>query len=243
MVSYLQICLISLCGGLVQSTLGFGFGMVSVMFFPLIMGSIPQSSAVTAAVSMVASAVALLPYRKSVRLSYIIPTLLANAVIMPVMTHIAKLLPTRPLSLALGVVMILFSVYYIKWNQRIKLRPTTATAVASGAIGGTLGGLFALGGVPVGVYLLNASETKDVYYATMQAYIIISDVYGTAVRVMDGIIVRQTVWWIIAGLCGMLAGVAIGKRVYRKLDQERLKKWVYVLIGVSGLLKVVGYFL
>lgn len=242
MSSYLWIGLVSVAAGIIQSSLGFGFGMISVMFFPVIMNSIPQSSAVTTCISMTAAMINLVRYYKNVRLRYVIPTIIVSSVLMPVTTALSKQLPTEILSLILGVVMLIFAGYYIAGQGKIKLRPTVLTASVTGAVGGAIGGLFALGGVPVGIYLLNASPTKDIYYATMQAYIVITDVYGTAVRVVSGIIVYQTLLWIGVGILGMICGMAIGDRIYKRLDQETLKKFVYLLVGVSGIFKICEFF-
>lgn len=242
MASYVWVALVSAAAGVVQSALGFGFGMISVMFYPAIMGSIPQSSAVTTCVAMTASVINLVRYHKNVRLRYVIPTIIVSSLIMPLTTALSKRLPTEVLSLVLGIVMLLFAVYYIAGQGKIKLRPTVLTASATGAVGGAIGGLFALGGVPVGIYLLNASETKDIYYATMQAYIVITDVYGTVVRTASGIIVAQTLLWIGAGILGMVIGMAIGDRIYKRLDQEALKKLVYFLVGFSGIYKILEFF-
>lgn len=243
MSSYIWIAAASALGGFVQSILGFGFGMISVLFFPSIMGSLPQSSAVTATVSMIASLLVLVRCLKHVRLKYIIFTIAANFLVMPIMTRVAKIVPLKPLSLVLGITMILFSVYYIRWNQKIRFRPTALSASAAGALGGTLGGLFALGGVPVGIYLLNAAETKEIYHATMQAYLVITDVYGTAVRISNGIIQKQTLLWIAAGTTGMVLGVLLGKKCYERIDHDRMRILVYILIGFGGLTKIIGYFL
>ena len=242
MASYLCVALVSAVAGIVQSALGFGFGMISVMFYPAIMGSIPQSSAVTTCVAMTASFINLVRYYKNVRLHYVIPTIIISSLIMPLTTALSKQLPTKVLSLVLGIVMLLFAIYYIAGQGKIKLRPTALTASATGAVGGTIGGLFALGGVPVGIYLLNASETKDIYYATMQAYIVITDTYGTIVRTVSGIIVAQTLLWILVGIFGMILGMVIGDKIYKKLNQEALKKLVYFLVGFSGIYKILEFF-
>lgn len=139
--------------------------------------------------------------------------------------------------------MLLFAAYYIAGQKKIELRPTALTAAATGAVGGAIGGLFALGGVPVGIYLLNASPTKDIYYATMQAYIVITDTYGTIVRAVGGIIGSQTLLWIGAGILGMMCGMAVGERIYKKLNRESLKKCVYLLVGLSGVFKICEFFL
>lgn len=243
MASYLWVAFVSMAAGVIQSSLGFGFGMISVMFFPAIMGSIPESSAVTTCVAMTASVINLIRYYKNVRLRYVLPTILISSLIMPLTTALSRQLPTKILSLMLGIVMLLFAAYYIAGQKKIELRPTALTAAATGAVGGAIGGLFALGGVPVGIYLLNASPTKDIYYATMQAYIVITDTYGTIVRAVGGIIGSQTLLWIGAGILGMMCGMAVGERIYIKLNQESLKKCVYLLVGLSGVFKICEFFL
>lgn len=106
---------------------------------------------------------------------------------MPIRTHCSILLPTRILSVALGFTMIVLCIYYLYWQEKTSIRPTICNAAVAGGLGGMMGGLFSLGGIPVGVYLINAIEDKNVYYATMQAYIVLSDLYGSGVRIFKAL--------------------------------------------------------
>lgn len=162
---------------------------------------------------------------------------------MPICTHLSILLPTRELNLALGITLILFFVLNICLKKQFIMKPKIYNGLAAGGLGGVLGGFFSLGGIPVGIYLINAISCKDIYYATMQAYLVISDVYGTGIRIYNGLITINTIPWIMTGFVGMLAGIQIGLRIYRKINQELLKKLVYSFIGVSGLYKAILFFL
>ena len=71
----------------------------------------------------------------------------------------------------------------------------------------------------------------------------ITDTYGTIVRAVGGIIGSQTLLWIGAGILGMMCGMAVGERIYKKLNQESLKKCVYLLVGLSGVFKICEFFL
>ncbi len=243
MLSYVFLALALFAGGIIQSTLGFGSGIIAMSILPFVMDSIPHAAAVTAFASMVASVTVLVRRARQAKLKLILPVLIANFCIMPICTYIAKLLPTRELSLGLGIVMILLSAYYLVWQQQVRIKPSMLGAAAAGGLGGVMGGLFSLGGIPVGVYLLNAIQCKDVYYATMHAYIVISDVYGTAVRVFNGIITTELIPALAAGTLGILVGFQIGKRIYEKLNQDLLKRLVYIFIGVSGAYKVMLFFI
>lgn len=242
MMSYVLIAIVSMLGGIVQSAIGFGYGMISVIFYPSITGSVLQSSAITNVAAMTESFGLLIKNRKNVKISYILPSLIVYFIVMPIATRVAKGLPIKTMSLALGIVMIIFSIYYTFFNGSIKVKPSVPAASTTGVLGGIVGGFFALGGVPVGIYLLNAAETKALYYGTMQAYIVITDIYGTGVRIAQGIITMQTLKWIAAAIVGVLIGTLIGQMIYKKISQDKLKKLVYLMVGFSGIIKIVQFF-
>lgn len=242
-MAYIVILIVSVIGGIIQSTMGFGFGIIAMSVFPFLIDSLPESAAITAFISMLGSTTVLARYYKHIQLKYIIPTLIANFVVMPICTHFSILLPTRILSLALGFTMIVLCIFYLYWKEKTSIRPTICNAAVAGGLGGMMGGLFSLGGIPVGVYLINAIEDKNIYYATIQAYLVLSDLYGSSVRIFNGIITMDTVPWIVIGSLGMLGGIQVGKCIYARLNQDATKKLVYVFIGISGLYKVASFFL
>lgn len=95
-------------------------------------------STVTAFVSMWGSTTVLVRYYKHVQQKYIIPTLIANFVVMPIRTHCSILLPTRILSVALGFTMIVLCIYYLYWQEKTSIRPTICNAAVAGGLGGMM---------------------------------------------------------------------------------------------------------
>ena len=59
-----------------------------------------------------------------------------------------------------------------------------------------VGGMFALSGPPIAVYLLNDTNDKDSYIATAHAVFLVSCVYATAVRILSGVVTPRI--WVIA---------------------------------------------
>ena len=141
--------------------------------------------------------------------------------------------------IVLGSVLVLLSLYFLFFSQKIHLKASTPVGIAIGTTGGILSGLFSTGGPPVVLYLSGIIADKDIYFATIQGYFAITDLYGVGTRVFSGIITWQVLLLAAIGWIGSLTGNILGGLVFEKLNAQRLKQIIYIGMIISGILMII----
>ena len=70
----------------------------------------------------------------------------------------------------LGVALILISIYFMLFSQRIKLPTTKKVQVGAGTLSGLMGGFFGMQGPPAVLYFIKSEPTKEHYMAMAQPW-------------------------------------------------------------------------
>ncbi len=86
----------------------------------------------------------------------------------------------------LGVVLILFSIYFWYFNKKIHLRPTLPTQIGTGVISGLMGGFFNMQGPPAVLYFISTTKDKNQYMAMAQIYMLSGNIIMALVRTYNG---------------------------------------------------------
>jgi uncharacterized membrane protein YfcA len=159
----------------------------------------------------------------------------AALVTIPIAVYFSAAVSAQIFQYLLGGVLILLSIYFLFFNQRVRLKPTLINGVLAGTVGGTLNGLFSTGGPPVVLYLSSALSSNAAYFATIQFYFCFTNIYAVIMRAANGILTKDAVIYAAIGLVGCMAGDALGKRVFHKLNGEMLKRIIYIGMIVSGI--------
>jgi len=237
-LEYILLIPIGIGAGFIQRVSGFGLGIFAMLFMPYLMPA-GTAAAVSCLFSCFTSTYNGLKYRKDVSFRTLLPLLAAAMAVIPVAVGLSASVPERQMKMLLGAVLICLSIYFLFFSQRIHIRPTVANGVIFGGVGGFLNGLFSTGGPPVVLYLIHATSDKMVYFATIQFYFAVTNLYSTAVRIANGIITPQVLLFAAVGLVGCALGDRLGARVFDRLDAQRVKQVVYIGMIVSGVLMMV----
>ena len=88
----------------------------------------------------------------------------------------------------LGVALILISIYFMLFSQRIKLPTTKKVQVGAGTLSGLMGGFFGMQGPPAVLYFIQSEPTKEHYMAMAQTYFLIGNMMMTGVRAYNGLL-------------------------------------------------------
>ncbi len=232
----LFLILIGLGAGFVQRVSGFGLCIFAMVFLPHFMPSHTAAAAISGIFSCVLTSYNAFCYRKQIRYKMAWPMIGASLVTIPIAVHFSAAVSAHIFKILLGCVLIVLSVYFIFFNRNVKIKPSAANGILAGVLGGGLGGLFSTGGPPIVLYLNNAISENMVYFATISFYFAFTDVYATGVRVINGIVTPQILLYSAVGLIGCLTGDFIGKKVFDKLDAEKLKKIIYIGMIISGII-------
>ena len=91
----------------------------------------------------------------------------ASLVIIPIAVYFSAVVSGKIFKILLGIVLVLLSFYFLFFDSKIKIRPTTVNGVFAGTLSGVLVGLFSTGGPPVVLYLSKATTDNLIYFATV----------------------------------------------------------------------------
>ena len=235
----LLLILVSVGGGFVQRVSGFGLGIFVMLFFPYLLPGYAMGAAISCLMSVVGSGYNAFSYRKHIRFKLVLPLICAAAVTIPIAVYFSSSAPEALMKRLLGIVLVALSIYFLFFSKKVSIRPTVTNGVLAGALGGTLNGLFSTGGPPVVLYLVHAATDPKVYFATIQFYFALTNLYSTVMRLLNGIITWEVMAWFGFSLIGWAVGNRIGVKVFEKLNGESLKRVIYIGMIFSGILMLV----
>ena len=224
-------------GTFVQRVSGIGYGIIVMLFFPLAL-SLGESTALSGMGSLIASCVVAYTMRRHINIKKALMPMIPYCGIACCMMLFVKTAAHHVLMILLGVALCGMSVYFYFFSGRIRIRPTAKNAMIAGSIGGVLSGLFSMGGPPVMVYFLSCSDTNDEYLANIQFFFVISNSISTVARFANGFVTPMVMWLMLPSAVAMVAANYIGGKVYRRISSDGLRKVVYGVVGLCGLLTI-----
>lgn len=232
------LVLIGLGAGFVQRVSGFGLSIFAMIFLPYLMST---TDAVTVATILSLSATILntVKHYKHVLYRIALPMVGAALVSIPIAVRFSVMVPEDVFKILLGVVLIALSLYFLFFNQNVRIKPTIFSGIASGTISGVLGGLFSTSGPPAVLYLSSAISDNLIYFATIQFYFCLTNIYTISVRIASGIVGWNILPYVVVGIAGCFVGDFIGKLVFDKLDAKKLKTIIYIGMIISGVMMLV----
>jgi len=231
---YEIILITTFCASFVQASTGFGFGILAMSVYPFLL-PVPQAAALSTISSLVLSATVLYHNRRFLRLDVLWPALVSNIAVSTISIYFLSGLDSLLLTRLLGVVLILISAYFFLFGNGIKIRPTLLNGFIAGSISGFGTGMFAVGGPPLVIYLLSALDNKDEYRSSITAIFLVSGLVNTVTRAANGIITGHIMSLWAISLVAVALGTFAGNKVFRKLNEQMLRRAVYIFCGISGL--------
>lgn len=223
--------------GLIQAVTGFGAGIFMMVFFPNFF-PILQASALSSAISFVATCTLAWHYRKHAQWKLILLPSAVYIAMSSISIILAPYLPTETLKKTFGVVMILLSIYFLTISGKLKVKANMVSATICGMISGVMGGLFGIGGPPMVIYFLAALDEKEKYLGTIQLFFFITGTYNFIFRIIKGIYTVNLVPYTLIGIVSIIIGKKIGIRIVDRINAELMKKLVYAFLGFAGLTNV-----
>ncbi len=238
-MEYLYLILVGFGAAFVQRVSGFGLGIFAMMFLPHFLPSHTAAATISCLFSCYTTTVNSVKYRKNVAYKTAIPMLAAALISIPIAVYFAAKVEAHIFKILLGSVLIILSIYFLFFNKKIKINPTPVNGIIAGTLGGALNGLFSTGGPPAVLYLTNAAPDNVTYFATIQFYFCLTNIYATANRAVNGLITVDLLIYAAVGIIGCLAGDLLGRKVFDKLDAVKLKYIIYIGMIISGILMLI----
>jgi len=219
---------------LVAGVAGFAFGLVAAAVWLHILDP-AQTAALIIAFGLVVQGFAVWKLRHALKWDRLWPFLLGGALGAPVGVAILGWARPEHVRVAVGVLLVLYSIHAL---VRPALKPVEAGgAPADAAIGflnGVLGGLTGLAGIVVTIWCGIRGWPKDQQRAVFQPVAVAIFAISAIGLGTQGTISRETIRLFLLGLPVLLAGTWLGLKLYGHLDEAAFRRVVLLLLLASG---------
>lgn len=238
-MQYLFANLVILGATFIQSVLGFGLGIFAMMFLPYLLASYGEATVLSALVSLISSFLASVFYFRHISWKNLIFPAASCAVFSYLSVKFMSSVSDNIMKIMLGVFLILLSAYLYFFSKKVQIPANWVTGLVAGGLSGILGGLFAMGGPPVVIYYMQSEKSPVSYMGTIQMYFVLTNIINVLVKVQAGYVTRNVLLIWISSILAMGAGVLLGKKLFKKINGEILRKIVYAMMAVCGVINVV----
>ena len=238
MENILYIIFLAAGASFVQRTIGFGFGIFIMTVLPFLMPSYGEAVTLSGLLSLTSATVVMFKYLKYVSWKRLLPIVAAFVVFSTAAILILERIEGKAMRMVLGAVLILISLYFSFFKKRIQkiIKPNNAWQLGTGSVSGIMGGLFAMHGPPVVLYLTVSEPDKDHYMGMIQTYAVITNITMVFVRAYSGYVTPAVCSTYLYGLIGLAIGVIAGNLAYKHIPNRLFTYLVYAYIGFSGLI-------
>lgn len=237
-LTFILVATVTFVASYIQGATGFGFGIFSMIFLPQLL-LYTEANVLSSMLSALSSLfVAILMFRRIHWKNICFPII---GCLFSTYASVLFIKGQSPqiLSLLLGAVLFLLSIYFFFFSHKIKIKPTWYAGLIAGLLSGILGGMFAIGGPPVVIYFMQSEEEFDRYFATISAYFVLSGVISISTKALAGFI-TVSVWIALAiSALTMLLGSFVGKKTKDHINPDIVKKIVYGFMALSGLIHII----
>ena len=218
----------------VTGRVGFAFGVVAAAVW-LHFLSPAQATALIVAFGLIVQGVSVWKLRGAIKWPRLVPFLIGGVIGVPVGAELLRWTDPATMRIAVGAIMVLFSLYSL-------FRPSLgsmarAGAVADGAVGvvnGVIGGATGLAGIAGVIWSSMRGwpppEQRAVFQPAGVAVFLTAALWlgGT------GMIGRATLALFLIGLPPLALGTWAGLKLFGKLDDQAFRRIVLVLLLISG---------
>lgn len=228
------LILVALLASFVQGSTGFGFSILAMSLWPLIL-PFKTASSVTAVSALAPIVFLAVKLRKHINFKRVLYPFLSSTVTSLVGVFVMLRDTGGIMQHLLGLVLILLSVCFSRYSSRIHIPQTPANGLIAGTVSGILSGLFNLGGPPMVIYYLSAAEDKMEYNATLQCYFTLNGTVVLLSHILMGNFSPQTARYSVLAFIGMAAGTLSGYALFKKVSLQTIRRLVYGFMLFFGL--------
>jgi uncharacterized membrane protein YfcA len=150
--------------------------------------------------------------------------------------------PAQPMRAAIAVIVIILVILLLS-GFSLKKKPGTPATLATGLASGTLNGAATIGGPPVILFFFSSQAGVDISRASVIAYFFVTDILASAICLMRGLVLQQTLVLTGVLLIPLIIGIQAGNHSFFRTNPETFKKRVMMLLMMLSLVSLVRSFL
>ena len=227
-----------LTAAVVRGYSGFGFAMVAVTGMSLVM---PPTLAVPAVLILdVAASIQLLPQVwRDVSWVSLRCLFVGSVAAIPLGVFLLSSLPEAPMRAAISI-LVLATAILLARGFGLKRMPGWGFTLGVGALCGIFNGAAAIGGPPAVLFYLSSPAGVSVSRASMIVYFLGIDLVTLAIAAYRQLVTVQTLYLAGACLIPLMVGIALGSRIFERIDEALFRRNVIYLLmalATAGLLR------
>ena len=223
---------------LVQSSLGIGYAVLYMTIVPYFI-EYKLALAMMFLQYIVVLAFALMSMREKMNFRMALPCIIGNTVGIAAGILLLTSIDAGFVVKLLGVVLILSALYFFMVQGRWRLKPTFSKGLGLGGFSGILAGLFGIGGPPLSIYLINATDDLREYLATIQLTYVLGTVVGLFLHAAVGHYPPVVAGATLISFVPVFAGCLLSFWLLKRLDKRKFSKFLYSFMVLMGLVLVV----
>jgi uncharacterized membrane protein YfcA len=235
-MEYLALGIAAFLGGVVSGFAGFAFsaaaGAILLHFLPPIC-AIPLMMLCSIASQMTSLAM----LHKHVVWTDVWPLLVGGALGVPVALYVLTMVRPDTFRIAFGVFLIGYAFYMVLRPAAGLIRSIGGPLVNSavGFAGGLVGGLTAMPGALPAIWCELRGETKERQRALVQPFILGMQAFAVVLLLLSpGVINRNLLGSFALAVPALAAGTFAGMALFGRVDDQKFRLVVLLLLGVSG---------
>lgn len=219
---------------IVRGYSGFGFSLLTVTALSLVL---PTAQIVPSIFMLeIAASIHLLPsIWRDIHWRSILPLLIGCLIGTPFGVWFLANVPAAPMQIALGMVVLVFTV--LLWRGfAMKAMPGLAASTAAGTASGLLNGAFGTGGPPVILFYFASPAGNIAGRASIIAYFLGTDLMALPLLAHQDLLAWDSAIRALIFLPALLLGIWVGSRSFRGADPATFRKWVLVLLALLAVM-------
>lgn len=229
----LLLFLTVIAAALVQSTSGFGFGIVFMAIVPLFL-PYSMSTVLSVFTCLFLQITIIIRLRKHIQWQLVIIPSIVAVIASNLGVKVMVDLPEKMMALILGIFLWILALYMIFIAPHIHLKKNIVTEVGAGALSGFMTGMFAIGGPPMVAYYDSLFEDKLAYQSTIQVYFFVNSIGTLIANIMSGNLTTALIPNIMVSVTAVIVGTMIGVRILDKISMQTVRRLAYIVMLMAG---------
>ncbi len=230
----LTVVAILFLAAFIRSAFGFGETLIGVPLLAFIM-PVEMAAPLSVLVSVVASVIGVAQDWRDIHLRSAALLVVSSCFGIPIGLWLLTAVPEQAVKSLLGVVIILFSAYFLLSKSRLRLK-SDRLAWAFGFAGGVLGGAYGMNGPPLVAYGSLRRWTPQQFRATLQGYFLPSSLLVMLGYWTAGLWTPEVTRNFLHALPAIFLAYFLGRMANRRIDSRSFVIYVHaglILIGIG----------
>jgi uncharacterized membrane protein YfcA len=226
--------LATFAGAFVAGLSGFAFGLVAASLWLYVLTPL-QSASLIVGFGLLVQGYSVWKLRAALDFARLWPFVVGSVLGVPAGVSLLTSTDPRSVRIAVGVILIVYSLYAF-FRPQLKLA-TPVPPAADAAVGfanGVLGGLTGLAGIIVTIWCNLGGLPKDVQRATFQPVAVVVFAMAALWLGVKGSLTLETAKLFALGLPFLFAGTWLGLKLFGRIDEAGFRKIVLALLFISG---------